>query len=116
MRARKVDANQREIVQALRQAGWHVTDLSAVGGGVPDLLATQFGQAHLVEVKTGERKYYFTQPQLDYQVACKANIFVIRDIKDVISFIKGRLQPINSEKQGINGRKTAINAQRENQV
>lgn len=37
-RAAKVDANQAEIVKALRQAGCGVLDLSAVGKGCPDLL------------------------------------------------------------------------------
>src|SRR5262245_61767862 len=37
-RARKVDANQPEIVKALRQAHVEVEVLSDVGRGVPDLL------------------------------------------------------------------------------
>jgi hypothetical protein len=38
--AHRVDSNQADIVQALRQAGYTVQDLSAVGGGVPDLLVS----------------------------------------------------------------------------
>lgn len=38
MTAKRTDANQAEIVQALRQAGYSVCDLSKVGGGVTDLL------------------------------------------------------------------------------
>ncbi len=34
----KIDANQPEIVDALRSIGAHVTILAAVGGGIPDLL------------------------------------------------------------------------------
>jgi|LakMenEpi03Aug12_release.lakeMendotaPanAssembly.Ray.scaffolds.fasta_scaffold494053_2 hypothetical protein len=34
----RVDANQPEIVKALRKAGFHVTHLHTIGGGVPDLL------------------------------------------------------------------------------
>lgn len=37
-RAAKTDANQAEIVKALRAAGCGVLDLSAVGKGCPDLL------------------------------------------------------------------------------
>jgi Holliday junction resolvase len=97
MRAKRVDNNQAEIVKALRQAGWHCTDLSAVGGGVPDLLVTQFGQAHLIEIKTDERKYYFTPAQLDYQQQCKANIFVVKSVDEVILFVNGKLKPVNCE-------------------
>lgn len=37
-RAAKVDANQAEVVKALRAAGCGVLDLSSVGKGCPDLL------------------------------------------------------------------------------
>ena len=37
-RAGKIDANQPEIVAALRDAGCSVLSLAQLGGGVPDLL------------------------------------------------------------------------------
>lgn len=51
--ARKVDANQSEIVDALRRVGCHVLELSAVGGGVPDLVVWKRDglTAMLVEIK-----------------------------------------------------------------
>ena len=54
-RAAKVDANQAEIVAALRKAGAGVCDLSAVGQGCPDLLASYRGQWFLIEVKDGQK-------------------------------------------------------------
>lgn len=60
--AAKVDANQPEIVQALRQAGFHVCVTSRLGDGFPDLVVTgnnrHTGQieALLVEVKTAKGK------------------------------------------------------------
>lgn len=53
MRARKVDANHAEIVRALQKAGAHVTDLSAVGDGCPDLLVSRGGRWWLIECKDG---------------------------------------------------------------
>lgn len=50
-RRRKVDKNQAEIVAALRAAGCSVVDLSAVGGGCPDLLVGHGTQNFLLEVK-----------------------------------------------------------------
>ena len=52
-RRRKVDANQREIVAALRAAGYAVHVLHRVGDGFPDLLAAHpaDGLNILVEVK-----------------------------------------------------------------
>lgn len=54
-RRRKVDANQGEIVKALYGIGCGVVDLSAVGGGVPDLLVGYRGQNFLLEVKDPKR-------------------------------------------------------------
>ncbi len=53
-RIRKVDANQGEIVEALRAAGCSVEILSDVGRGVPDLLVGKNGLNFLMEVKNGD--------------------------------------------------------------
>lgn len=49
--ASRVDANQREIVAALRDAGRTVQCLHDVGRGVPDLLVSYRGRNFLLEVK-----------------------------------------------------------------
>ena len=46
-----MDANQSEIVKALREAGAQVQSLAAVGKGVPDLLVGYRGANILIEVK-----------------------------------------------------------------
>jgi hypothetical protein len=48
-RAAKVDANQTEIVQALRQIGAVVQSLAAVGNGCPDLLVGYRNRLFLLE-------------------------------------------------------------------
>jgi hypothetical protein len=54
--ARKVDANQTQIVAALRAAGVVVEPrLARVGGGVPDLLCGYGGRTVLLEVKDGAK-------------------------------------------------------------
>lgn len=50
-RASKIDANQPEIVQALRDAGCTVQPLHHVGDGCPDLLVGRDGINYLLEVK-----------------------------------------------------------------
>ena len=50
-RAARIDANQSEIVDALRSAGAQVQSLAAVGRGVPDLLVGFRGRLFLFEVK-----------------------------------------------------------------
>ena len=55
MRAAKIDANQTEIVAALRAAGANVQSLAGVGKGVPDLLVGIAGKLALFEVKDGKK-------------------------------------------------------------
>lgn len=52
-RAAKIDANQPDIVAALRAIGASVQSLAATGKGVPDLLVGWRGQTYLIEVKDG---------------------------------------------------------------
>ncbi len=54
-RAARVDANHAAIVAALRAAGCSVLDLSAVGGGCPDLAVGVAGRTVLIEVKDGAK-------------------------------------------------------------
>ena len=54
-RAAKVDANQPEIVAALRRVGADVFSLAAVGEGIPDLLVGFRGTTVLIEIKDGAK-------------------------------------------------------------
>jgi hypothetical protein len=54
-RAAKVDANQGDIVAALRKAGASVAITSAMGAGFPDLVVGLRGINYLMEVKDGEK-------------------------------------------------------------
>ena len=50
-RAARTDANQPEIVRALRDAHCSVQILAAVGQGVPDLLVGRGARNYLLEIK-----------------------------------------------------------------
>lgn len=52
VRPRRTDANQREIVAALRAVGAEVISLHTVGRGVPDLLVLHRGRVWLLECKS----------------------------------------------------------------
>jgi len=55
-RAARTDANQTEIVAALRKVGCEVLSLAAVGSGCPDLLVLGPDKVlRLIEVKDGEK-------------------------------------------------------------
>lgn len=49
--AKRVDANQKSIVAALRKAGATVTHLHTVHKGCPDLLVGHKNKTYLMEVK-----------------------------------------------------------------
>ena len=53
--AAKTDANQTQVISALRAAGAQVQSLAAVGKGVPDLLCKYQGTFYLIEVKDGRK-------------------------------------------------------------
>ena len=55
MRARKIDANQNEIVKKLRKHGCSVAVTSALGHGFPDLLVGYNGVNYLIELKDGSK-------------------------------------------------------------
>lgn len=65
----RTDANQEQIVSALRAAGASVQSLAAVGGGVPDLLVGFRGETYLLEVKDGNQppsKRQLTKDQIEW--------------------------------------------------
>ena len=94
-RKKKVDANQREITRALARAGYHITDLSGCGAGIPDLLITKNKRAYLIEIKNPQGRNRFTTAQIDYYAEVQCLVFVLRGINDVELFIKGEIRSIN---------------------
>lgn len=51
MTAKRTDANQAEIVAALRKAGCSVQDIHTVGKGCPDILVGHAGRCFVFECK-----------------------------------------------------------------
>lgn len=79
-RAAKVDANQPEIVAALRKVGADVTSLAAVGDGVPDLLVGFRGATVLIEVKDGSKPpsaRQLTADQIEWHAAWRGGRCVV---------------------------------------
>jgi Holliday junction resolvase len=55
MRAAKIDANQRDIVDYLRARGVSVAITSGIGDGFPDLVCGFRGKNILLELKDGDK-------------------------------------------------------------
>ena len=53
----KKDANHNEVVAALEKAGASVLDMSAIGGGFPDLIVGFRGVSLLMEIKNPKTSY-----------------------------------------------------------
>lgn len=73
----RVDANQGQIIDAIRAAGWFVIDTSASKRGFPDLVAVKpDGRVLLIEVKARES---VTDDEIDLMV------YLVNDAYRVIS-------------------------------
>ena len=85
-RAARVDANHADIVQAFKQMGATVLDLSRVGGGCPDLLVGYRGANVLVEVKIAKGKKNKLQEKFfaDWKGPC----FEVRTVMEAFEIIK----------------------------
>lgn len=89
-RAAKVDANQAQIVSALRAAGASVSSLAPVGQGVPDLLAGFRGQNFLLECKDGRRRpseRTLTPAQQEWIASWRGTVHVVLCPEDALKAI-----------------------------
>lgn len=89
-RAAKVDANQKEIVSALRSVGATVEHLHAVGRGCPDLLIGYRGFNYLIEVKDGTKtasQRRLTPDQVKWHAKWRGQKIVVESVESALSFI-----------------------------
>jgi Holliday junction resolvase len=86
--AKRVDSNQKDIVQAFKELGCSVLDLSRVGQGCPDLLIGYKNKCAMVEIKSSN-KAHFTEPQLKFIKNWKgSSITRIDSVEGVIRLVK----------------------------
>lgn len=84
MRAAKIDANQNEIVDALRKAGCSVQILSGVGKGCPDILVGRGGRNYLLEIKDGNKPksaQKLTPDQVEWHDKWSGSVFTVNSIE-----------------------------------
>lgn len=86
----RVDAIQREVVDALRSVGASVEILSDVGNGVPDLLVGIFGRNLLMECKSEDGN--LSPDQEEWIDSWKgSHPAVVRSAEDALRMIGARL-------------------------
>lgn len=89
-RAAKIDANQPDIVLALRQAGASVQPLHAVGGGCPDIAAGFQGKTYFLEIKDGSKPpsaRKLTPDQVRWHGKWEGHVAVVKDIPEALTAI-----------------------------
>lgn len=88
--AAKIDANQPEIVSALRKAGCFVQPLHTVGGGVPDLLVGRAGVNHLLEIKDGSKPpsaRRLTPDQVEWHALYRGTVHIVTSIDEALKAV-----------------------------
>ena len=88
--AAKIDANQPDIVKALRKAGAIVQSLAAVGKGCPDLLVGYRGVNYLLEIKDGSKppsERRLTNDQVEWHATWRGEVHVVDSVDFGLSII-----------------------------
>ena len=94
--ARKVDANHREIVRALRRLGCTVLDLSSHGRDVPDLAVGYRGVVTLIELKNPQNKGStrgLSAGQRRWLAEWPGPTAVLWSVEDAVAWVTGSKRP-----------------------
>ena len=89
-RAAKIDANQPEIVKALRAVGATVTPTHAAGQGFPDLCVGFRGRNFLLEVKDGSKvpsARRLTKDQVSWHATWEGHVEVVETTDEALQAI-----------------------------
>lgn len=87
---KRVDANQKTIVETFRKLGCSVLILSDVGKGCPDLCVGWDGKCYLIEVKDGTKtpsKRKLTAAEQLFFDNWKGHASIIESVDEVIRFV-----------------------------
>lgn len=85
---KRVDANQKQIVEDLRKVGFSVCVLSSVGKGVPDLLLGRWGRNFLIELKDGAKpksKQKLTPDEITWHERWKGSVHVCNSFEEIVN-------------------------------
>jgi hypothetical protein len=90
-KAAKIDANQKQIVAALRQAGCSVQSLATVGKGCPDLVVGRDGKNFLIEVKDGAKvpsAKKLTEDEKRWHQNWSGQVAIVEDVDQALQLIE----------------------------
>lgn len=92
--AKRTDANQAEIVDALRQAGASVWDCHALGHGFPDLAVGWMGRTYLIEVKTGPHSA-LTPDEVTWHAVWRGHVAILHSPSQALAEIGLLTAPVS---------------------
>ena len=81
----KVDANQKDIVSALRYVGVSVQSLANIGNGCPDLMAARGHQMWAIEVKGPKGK--LTDDQIEWINNWRGVVHIVRTVDEALQLV-----------------------------
>jgi len=90
VRAKRVDANQAEIIKALMAIGCTVADTSRAGEGFPDLVVGYRGVNYLLEVKDGNKsssRRALTPAQAEFHKKWHGKVVVVESVEDALRVV-----------------------------
>lgn len=102
--AKRVDTNQKEIVEALRELGVSVQILSDVGKGCPDLVVGFRGRNYLLEIKDGKRppsQQKLTEHEERFFDNWRGQVDIVKSVQQAIDFICSKNRKILKEDQNV---------------
>ena len=87
---KRVDINQKEIVEVLRKLGCSVAVTSMVGKGFPDIVVGRNGKNWLLEIKDGNQppsKRSLTDYEFIFHENWKGQIAIVNNVEQAIEVI-----------------------------
>jgi len=96
---KRVDANQKEVVEGLRDVGATVAHIHMVGKGMPDLICGFRKTNYLIEIKDGNKppsKRKLTPDEKEWHEKWKGQVSIAYSLDDALRII-GAIPPHGRE-------------------
>lgn len=85
--ARRSDANQQEIIDALRKCGYSVESVHRRGAGFPDIIVGAHGKNYLMEIKNPEYDCKLTDDEREFFLSWRGQVDIVTSIDDALEVV-----------------------------
>jgi len=92
MRGNRTDANQTEIVAALRKLGYSVAITSSLGNGFPDIVVGKHGKNWLFEIKDAAKfpsEQRLTDKEQEFFDNWRGQVSKVNSLDQILEVING---------------------------